>query len=170
MTKKLLAVAALIGLAVAAVWLRPSPPSAPSQPSVPPHDTDPAPATPAPEQELDVPERSRFAGDQVDAKQRNELETVARISDELGLSAGEREAVMAALAKLQAGRRAEFTKLIEHGASEQAVTAGLLAHHRAFDEDIGKALGEPRATEFRDRYNNAYGQTLKKKARDGGRP
>ena len=123
------------------------------------------PAPPAtPVVETDAGSRPSFASAQLDAQERSEQEVTARISAELELSAAEREAVKAALKKLHAGRHQQFARLIDGSADEAEMTAGLKAHHAAFDEDIAKALGAARAKTFQARFDEAYGITAKSKA------
>jgi len=158
--------AALVAMAAGAVLVFRSPSEPPEPATAAPSaaPAEPQPAVPAPPTaEPDGAVGSTFASDQLDAKQRSELELVARLSGELELSPPERAAVEAALKKLQAGRHAQFARLIDGSADEDEVTAGLVAHHRAFEADIQAALGAQRATEFKNRFNAAYGKTFKKK-------
>jgi len=157
-----LLVAALVAIALGAVLALRTPaesPPAPSLPAAAPAEV----AAPLPAETADAAIRSTLAADQLDAKQRSELEVVSRIGDELELTAAERDAALAAIKKLQTGRHAQFARLVDGSADEQDVTAGLHALHLAFEADLKKALGPARGADFIARFNAAYGTTFKDK-------
>jgi hypothetical protein len=155
-------VAALIVAAiVVALGIRPRP-SEPAKPTAPSARLAvPGVVPPAGPVVTDAGSRPPFASAQLDAQERSEQEATARISTELELSAAEREAVKAALKKLHTGRHQQFARLIDGSADEAEMTAGLQAHHVAFDEDIAKAIGAARAKTFQARFDEAYGTTAK---------